>query len=115
MNLRRQCQHLLAILDPVEKARLVTALDRSAAIDTDEQIEAVNGLPGRSERPPLVPHTQIKQGSLATPRGHAALVHSIVHIERNAIEMASSLRHVYHDMKFLEKNRKTHLRRMNAV
>lgn len=88
MNLRRQCQHLLAILDPMEKARLVTALDRSAAIDTDEQIEAVNGLPGRSERPPLVPHTQIKQGSLATPQGHAALVHSIVHIERNAIDLA---------------------------
>ncbi|PHM19275.1 MAG: hypothetical protein CK604_13050 [Curvibacter sp. PD_MW3] len=88
MNLRRQCQELLAIPDPVEKARAVTALDRNAPIDTEEQIEAIDGLPGRGERPPLVPHTSIKTGSLATPRGHAALVHSIVHIEKNAIDLA---------------------------
>lgn len=88
MNLRRQCQQLLAIPDPVEKARAVAALDRNAPIDTEEQIEAIDGLPGRGERPPLVPHTSIKTGSLATPRGHAALVHSIVHIEKNAIDLA---------------------------
>jgi uncharacterized ferritin-like protein (DUF455 family) len=88
MNLRRECQRLLAIADPVEKARLVTALDRSVPIDTEELIEPIDGLPGRSERPPLVPHTQIKPGSLATLQGHAALLHSIVHIERNAIDLA---------------------------
>jgi len=88
MNLRRQCQQLLAVTDPVAKARAVTALDRNAPIDTEEQIEAIDGLPGRGERPPLVPHTSIKTGSLATPRGHAALVHSIVHIEKNAIDLA---------------------------
>lgn len=88
MNLRRQCQQLLAITDPVEKARAVTALDRNTSIDTEEQIEAIDGIPGRGERPPLVPHTSIKTGSLATPRGHAALVHSIVHIEKNAIDLA---------------------------
>jgi uncharacterized ferritin-like protein (DUF455 family) len=88
MNLRRLCQQLLAIPDPVEKARAVATLDRNAPIDTEEQIEAIDGLPGRGERPPLVPHTSIKTGSLATPRGHAALVHSIVHIEKNAIDLA---------------------------
>ncbi len=88
MNLRRQCQQLLAITDPVAKARAVTALDRDGPIDTEEQIEAIDGIPGRSERPPLVPHTSIKKGSLATPRGHAALLHSIVHIEKNAIDLA---------------------------
>ncbi len=103
MNLRHQCQQLLAISDPVEKARAVTALDRKAPIDAEGQIAPIDDIPGRGERPPLVPHTSIKTGSLATPRGHAALVHSIVHIEKNAIEMASSLRYVYHDMKYLEK------------
>jgi uncharacterized ferritin-like protein (DUF455 family) len=88
MNLRRQCQQLLAIPGPVEKARAVTALDRNAPIDTEEQIAPIDGIPGRGERPPLVPHTSIKTGSLATPRGHAALVHSIVHIEKNAIDLA---------------------------
>lgn len=102
MNLRRQCQQLLAITDPVAKARAVTALDRNALIDAEEQIEAIDGIPGRGERPLLVPHTSIKTGSLATLRGHAALVHSIVHIEKNAIEMAPSLRCVYHQMKLLQ-------------
>ncbi len=88
MNLRCQCQQLLAITDPVAKARAVTALDRNAPIDTEEQIAPIDGIPGRGERPPLVPHTSIKTGSLATPRGHAALVHSIVHIEKNAIDLA---------------------------
>ena len=88
MNLRRQCQQLLAIPDTVEKARAVTALDRNTSIDTEEQIEAIDGIPGRGERPLLLPHTSIKTGSLATPRGHAALVHSIVHIEKNAIDLA---------------------------
>jgi uncharacterized ferritin-like protein (DUF455 family) len=36
----------------------------------------------------LVPHTQIKPAKLNTPEGHAALVHSVVHIERNAIDLA---------------------------
>ncbi|MDP1656685.1 MAG: ferritin-like domain-containing protein [Hylemonella sp.] len=88
MNLRRHCQQLLAITDPVAKARAVTALDRNAPIDAEEQIAPIDGIPGRGERPPLVPHTSIKTGSLATPRGHAALVHSIVHIEKNAIDLA---------------------------
>ena len=88
MNLRRTCQHLLAIADPVEKAGQVTALDRRAAIDTGELIASIPGIPGRGARPPLVPHTHIKPSSLATPQGHAALVHSIVHIEKNAIDLA---------------------------
>jgi len=98
MNLRRECQRLLAIADPVDKARQVTALDRNGVIDTDEPIAVIDGLPGRSERPPLVPHTQIKLGSLATARGHAALLHSIVHIERNAIDLALDICWRFADM-----------------
>lgn len=60
----------------------------SAPIDTQEQIPAIDGIPGRLPKPELVPHTQIKPGALTTPRGHAGLVHSIVHIEKNAIDLA---------------------------
>lgn len=88
MELRAACLELLALADPVAKAAGVAALDRSGSIDCMHEFAEAPGLPGRSERPPLVPHTQIKPGSLATPRGHAALVHSIVHIERNAIDLA---------------------------
>jgi uncharacterized ferritin-like protein (DUF455 family) len=87
-NLREQCQALLAMADPVLKAQGVTALDLSAPIAAQQQIPEIPGLPGRLERPQLLPHTQIKHGRLTTPEGHAALVHSIVHIERNAIDLA---------------------------
>lgn len=88
MDLRLQCQHLLAMANPLEKARAILAWDAMAPLNTDAQIAPLDGIPGRSERPPLVPHTQIKTASLATVQGHAALVHSIVHIERNAIDLA---------------------------
>ena len=88
MELRARCLELLALADPVAKAAGVAALDRQGPIDCTREFVAPPGVPGRGERPPLLPHTQIKPGSLATARGHAALVHSIVHIERNAIDLA---------------------------
>jgi uncharacterized ferritin-like protein (DUF455 family) len=88
LNLREQCQALLAMADPVLKALGVAALDLSAPLLTAQQIPEIAGLPGRQDKPELVPHTQIKHGRLTTPEGHAALVHSIVHIERNAIDLA---------------------------
>jgi uncharacterized ferritin-like protein (DUF455 family) len=87
-NLREQCQALLAIPDPVLKAQGVAALDLSVPLDAGLLIPEIPGLPGRLTRPELVPHTQIKHGRLTTPEGHAALVHSIVHIEKNAIDLA---------------------------
>jgi uncharacterized ferritin-like protein (DUF455 family) len=88
MTLRVQCQQLLTIADPVEKARAVLALDINGPVDIDAHIPEIEGIPGRLDKPELVPHTQIKLGALTTPRGHAALVHSIVHIEKNAIDLA---------------------------
>ena len=88
LNLREQCQAWLAIADPVAKAREVAALDLQGPLDSGVEIPAIPAIPGRAERPPLLPHTQIKPGALTTPRGHAALLHSIVHIEKNAIDLA---------------------------
>jgi uncharacterized ferritin-like protein (DUF455 family) len=87
-HLREQCLSLLTIADPVAKAREVAALDILGPLDTQAQIAEVPSVPGRSARPQLVPHTSIKLIPLNTPRGHAALVHSIVHIEKNAIDLA---------------------------
>jgi len=88
MNVRRLCQQILVLPDALDKAQAVTDLDAMAALDSAELIPAVAGIPGRSVQPRLVPHTQIKVGALSTPRGHAALVHAIVHIEKNAIDLA---------------------------
>jgi len=87
-NLREQCQALLAMADPRLKAQAVAALDLSGPLDAGLAIPDMPGLPGRPARPELLPHTQIKPGRLTTPEGHAALVHSIVHIEKNAIDLA---------------------------
>ena len=87
-NLREQCQTVLAMADPLLKARAVAVLDGSMALDPGRVIPELPGLPGRMARPELLPYTQIKPGRLTTPEGHAALVHSIVHIEKNAIDLA---------------------------
>ncbi len=88
VDLREQCLQLLVIADPVAKAQGVLALDLQGALDRQKFIVEVSGIPGRPERPLLVPHQQIKPEALTTARGHAALVHSIVHIEKNAIDLA---------------------------
>lgn len=36
----------------------------------------------------MVPHTELKQRSLKTREGHAALIHALAHIELNAIDLA---------------------------
>ena len=87
-TLREQCQALLAIPDPVLKAQGVAALDLSAALGASQHITEIPSLPGRMARPKLLPYTQIKPGRLTTPHGHAALLHSVVHIEKNAIDLA---------------------------
>ncbi|MFM9880301.1 MAG: ferritin-like domain-containing protein [Burkholderiaceae bacterium] len=45
-------------------------------------------LPGRPARPALMDHLNVARRSPFTPDGHAALMHSIAHIEFNAINLA---------------------------
>ncbi len=87
-DLRQQCQILLALFDSERKAQGVAEMDMSGPLETDLVISEIPGIPGRLDRPELVPHTQIKPGALTTRQGHAALLHSIVHIEKNAIDLA---------------------------
>jgi len=87
-NLRQDCLQLLLLQEPQKKAQGVAQIDSTGPMDAQVQIEQVPGIPGRPARPQLVPHTAIKSGTLKTVRGHAALLHSIVHIEHNAIDLA---------------------------
>jgi uncharacterized ferritin-like protein (DUF455 family) len=54
----------------------------------DEILREPEGLPGRPGRPELLAHLHVPQLSIHTPRGLAALVHSVCHIEFNAINLA---------------------------
>jgi len=77
--------------DPWRKAALARDLDRFDGIGADEPIAEPEGIPGRPARPALVPHTQIKQRSIKSPDGLAALMHALAHIEFNAINLAADL------------------------
>lgn len=44
--------------------------------------------PGRPEKPALTPPTQVKKRSLGSLKGRIALLHSIAHIELNAVDLA---------------------------
>ncbi|MBD9495467.1 MULTISPECIES: ferritin-like domain-containing protein [unclassified Ensifer] len=44
--------------------------------------------PGRPDKPVLTPPTQVKRRSLGSLKGRIALLHSIAHIELNAVDLA---------------------------
>ena len=92
MNPRRRALEVLALADPAAKAaaarELFASLTPATPIDTAETFAEPPGLPGRPARPRLVPATAVPRRSPFTPEGRAALLHSIAHIEFNAINLA---------------------------
>lgn len=74
--------------DPLRKAAATQALETELPVEAHAQIAEPPGIPGRPERPELVPHHLLGQRSVATLEGRAALIHSIAHIELNAIDLA---------------------------
>lgn len=74
--------------DPVLKAQATLALDLGLPVGAETPLAAPSTGPGRAAKPELVPHTQLKAKSMATLEGRAMLVHSIAHIELNAIDLA---------------------------
>jgi uncharacterized ferritin-like protein (DUF455 family) len=88
---RERALQLLLTRDPQAKAQGARALDPHAPIDPGMQLPEPPGIPGRPERPVLVPHTQLKQRSMHSIAGRAALVHALAHIEFNAIDLALDL------------------------
>lgn len=88
-ELRRAALGLLALVDPQEKCQGVHSLrDGALAIDTQVVIAEPGALPGRPQRPRLVPAKDVPMRSHMTSEGRVALLHAIVHIEFNAINLA---------------------------
>jgi len=87
-TLRRQALQWLLCTDPSAKARGVRGLEAHGPVGADEVLAEAPGIPGRPPRPLLVPHTQLKPRSAHTPEGRATLLHSLAHIELNAIDLA---------------------------
>ncbi len=54
--------------------------------------------PGRPEKPELVPPRELNRRKITSQLGHAALIHSICHIEFNAINLAWDAVYRFQDM-----------------
>ncbi len=97
-TLRRVALDLLLIADPDEKARRTRAVDLDLPVRADEIISSSGEVPGKPQRPELVPHTELKKRSVNTVAGRAALVHSLAHIEHNAVNLALDICWRFSDM-----------------
>jgi len=90
MELRAQALAAFTLANPTQKVAAVQALCSivaSLACDTGAVFDAPAG-PGRPEQPLLIHPRAVPKRSPHTVAGHAALMHSIAHIEFNAINLA---------------------------
>jgi uncharacterized ferritin-like protein (DUF455 family) len=74
--------------DAVRKAERTLALDLTLPIGPDDVLTPAALIPGRPLKPALIAHTLLKPKPLSTLEGRALLVHSVAHIELNAIDLA---------------------------
>lgn len=103
MQLRHQALFALCLGDPHEKVAAVQTLwqQRSAcqlSVNTQPTLSAAKTLPGRPDRPRLIPAKQVPTRKPFTPEGLAALVHAVCHIEFNAINLALDAVWRFNDM-----------------
>ena len=87
-TLRHQALAILLEPDADRKCQQGRALQPTGPTGATDEIAPPPGIPGRPARPALVAPTEIRQRSLATPEGRAALIHALAHIELNAIDLA---------------------------
>lgn len=87
-TLRTEALRALAIHAWQDKVAAVQALDAGLPIGASAALEEPPGLPGRPARPELAPRAHARQRSVRSPLGRAILLHSLAHIEFNAINLA---------------------------
>jgi uncharacterized ferritin-like protein (DUF455 family) len=91
-SLRERALAVLAMVSPAHKCAATAGLEGTREQLTPEMIcQAITepiGLPGRPEKPAMTAPNQAQHRSMATIAGRAALVHSLAHIELNAVNLA---------------------------
>ncbi len=86
--LRGQALAALAATAWQDKLAAGRAMSDETVLDCEQAYTPTAELPGRPARPELVVPAQVKQRSMATEEGRAALLHALAHIEFNAINLA---------------------------
>jgi len=92
-ELRQAALYWLAEPVPADKAAGVSEMARrwaagSMTLDNETVLSAESAVPGRPDRPELVPPASLKKRSMATVEGRAVMIHALAHIEFNAINLA---------------------------
>ncbi|MBV6303371.1 ferritin-like domain-containing protein [Candidimonas humi] len=87
-SLRQAALAALAISDPQAKLAALGALDDNLDAGAVAVLAEPAGLPGRPDKPELVAPQRLRKRAAGTPAGLAALIHSLAHIEFNAINLA---------------------------
>ncbi|MBX9818899.1 MAG: DUF455 family protein, partial [Burkholderiaceae bacterium] len=90
MELRHCALQAFSICDPADK---VAAVQQLGARQNTLRVDCLQHVawperPGRPALPILIEPKDVPRRSPFTPDGHAALMHSIAHIEFNAINLA---------------------------
>jgi uncharacterized ferritin-like protein (DUF455 family) len=87
-ELRTLALQALAIADPSIRCAAVQAMSESLPLDPQRTLTPSLPVPGRPPRPRLVAPHQVPRRSARSVSGRAALLHSVMHIEFNAIGLA---------------------------
>lgn len=92
-ELRQAALALLAEQNAFAKVEAVRALaeqwhPHSIKLDTQAHLAETISIPGRPDKPELVPPLSLPKRSMRTIEGRAALIHALAHIEFNAINLA---------------------------
>jgi uncharacterized ferritin-like protein (DUF455 family) len=89
LTVRTQALSVVLECNPALKAARAIACDAQPPTGAHDALSTPAGIPGRPERPTLVPIAALGKRSIATPEGRAALIHALAHIELNAIDLAA--------------------------
>ena len=100
MELRHRALQALCLADPAEKVAAAQSLQAQAATLSIAQshFTPFGTPPGRPERPQLVGRITKPQRTPFTPDGLATLLHTVAHIEFNAINLALDAAWRFDDM-----------------
>ena len=89
MELRTQLAHIFTLTDPAQKVsalKALWALKQAWAIE--EEMSLSEHPMGRPHQPVLKPPKEVPSRKPSSPEGLAALIHSVCHIDFNAINLA---------------------------
>ncbi len=101
MNLYEQALACLMQTDTSEKQKMVSLLRdawQNEELDRNDSALVAIPVPGRPDKPDLLNPSELKQRKLGSDLGRATLVHAILHIEFNAINLALDAVYRFRDM-----------------